>query len=331
VSSNAKGGIVVPSRTTSTIPPARTTAGGPIVRPTRSAPALLTPARRLGYVMLAPAMIMLIVLIVAPLGYAVYLAFHTWQLTALNGPKPFAGWSNFTHILHDSLLRTALRNTVEYVIGTVGVEVVLGFVIALALYEITAGRRLANSLILLPMIIAPVVTALIWRYMLDPQFGVVSQILALLGDHHGIDWFGSDQLALPGLMLVDIWQWTPFVVLVLHAGMLSIPEERFEAARVDGAGRVRIARSIILPAIGPNILLVLLFRTMDTYRIFDTVYVITKGGPVHATETIGLYAYQTGFTYFNMGYAMALSIFILVTVVIISGIYIRLLRRREVF
>lgn len=289
------------------------------------------PARRLGLVMLTPAMGLLGALILVPLGYAVYLSLHTWQLTDINGPKPFSGLHSYDRMLHDPLVRGAIRNTAVYVVCTVSAELVIGFIIAAALFEMTKGRRLANSLILLPMIVAPVVTALLWRYMLDPQFGVLSQFLALFGDHHGIDWFGSEQLALPGLMLVDVWQWTPFVVLVLHAGMLSIPEDRFEAARVDGAGHVRVLRSIVLPSIAPQILLVLLFRTMDTYRIFDTVYVITKGGPVHATQTIGLYTYQTGFSYFDMGYAMALSIFILITVVIISAIYIRLLRRRDVF
>ncbi|MDQ1540907.1 MAG: multiple sugar transport system permease protein [Actinomycetota bacterium] len=299
-------------------------------RPTRRS-GLSAPARRLGIVMLTPAMGLLGLLILVPLGYAAYLSLHTWQLTDINGSKPFSGLHSYDRILHDPLVRTALRNTVVYVVGAVSVELILGFVIATALFEMTKGRQLANSLILLPMIVAPVVTALLWRYMLDPQFGVLSQLLAVFGDHHGIDWFGSEKRALPGLMLVDIWQWTPFVVLVLHAGMLSIPEERFEAATVDGAGHLRLLRSIVLPSVAPQILLVLLFRTMDTYRIFDTVFVITKGGPVHATETIGLYTYRTGFSYFDMGYAMALSIFILVTVAAISAIYIRLLRRRDVF
>ena len=132
-------------------------------------------------------------------------------------------------------------------------------------------------------------------------------------------------------MVVDVWQWTPFVILVFHAGMLAIPDEQFEAARIDGAGRLRILSSIVIPALVPQVLLVLLFRTIDAYRIFDTVFVLTRGGPGTATETIGLYTYRTGFSYFEMGYAMALSVFILVTVSIIAGIYIRLLRRREVF
>jgi multiple sugar transport system permease protein len=214
-----------------------------------------------------------------------------------------------------------------FVIGSVTVELVLGFIVATALFNINEGRRLANAIILLPMIITPVVTALLWRYLLDPQFGLVAQTMTLLGANGGIDVWGSPTLALPGLMLVDVWQWTPFVILVLHAGMLSIPIEQFEAATMDGAGQLRLAWNIVLPAIMPQVLLVLLFRTMDTYRLFDTVFVLTRGGPGDATETIGLYTYRTGFSYTQMGYAMALSILILVTVAIISSFYIRLLHR----
>jgi multiple sugar transport system permease protein len=172
-----------------------------------------------------------------------------------------------------------------------------------------------------------VITALLWRYVLDPQFGVVAQFMTLAGSNGGIDVWGSSALALPGLMLVDIWQWTPFVILVLHAGMLTISQEQFEAAAMDGAGQLRTAWSVILPAIMPQILLVLLFRTMDTYRVFDTVFVLTRGGPRDASETLGLYTYRTGFSHTDMGYAMALSILILVTVAAISAVYVRLLRR----
>ena len=279
--------------------------------------------------MITPAAVLLTALILVPIGYSVYLGLYQWQLIDISGPKAFAGLANFTHLFHDATLRSALGNTVIYVAVCVAVELAAGFVVAVALFDITRGRRLANSLILLPMIVAPVVTALLWRYILDPQFGLVSQVLAIFG-HPGIDWFGSTSRALPGLMLIDIWQWTPFVVLVLHAGMLAIPEEQLEAAEVDGAGRVRRLRRIIAPALVPQILLVLLFRTMDTYRIFDTVYVLTKGGPGNSTTTLGLYAYRTGFSFLNMGYAMALSVFILVTIGLISAFYLFLLRRRDV-
>jgi multiple sugar transport system permease protein len=287
--------------------------------------------RRLGNsLMVLPAAVLALV-IFGPLVYSVVLSLDKWRLTQVNRPKPFVGLDNYVRLFTDPKVLEAVGHTLLYVVGSVAVELVLGFVIATALFDITKGRKLANTLILLPMIIAPVITALIWRYLLDPQFGLVSQVLALFGHHGGVDFLGSSALALPSLMLVDIWQWTPFVILVLHAGMLGISEEQFEAAKVDGAGRFRIVRSIVLPALVPQILLVLLFRTMDTYRVFDTVFVLTRGGPGGATETIGLYTYRTGFSFFDMGYAMTLSVFILVTVAIISGFYIRLLRRRSVF
>ena len=276
--------------------------------------------------MTSPAVMVVAVLILWPLVLSVWLSLYDWKLLDMNKPKPWVGLENYFRLLTDPALRKALANTVLFVIGSVSVELVLGFIVALALFNIMAGRKLANALVLLPMITAPVITALLWRYLLDPQFGLVAQFLTLAGGK-GIDVWGSPTLALPGLMVVDIWQWTPFVILVLNAGMLGIPPEQFEAAAIDGAGQIRLAWNIILPAVMPQILLVLLFRTMDTYRIFDTVFVLTRGGPGTATETLGLYTYRTGFSYTDMGYAMALSLLILVTVAIISYGYIRLLRR----
>jgi multiple sugar transport system permease protein len=279
--------------------------------------------------MVLPAVAIVALLILLPLVYSVFLSLFDWRLLDMNRAKAWAGLDNYVRFFSDKALRVALLNTVLFVMGSVTVELVLGFIVATALFNINEGRRLANAIVLLPMIVAPVVTALLWRYLLDPQFGLVAQTMTLFGANGGIDVWGSPTLALPGLMLVDIWQWTPFVILVLHAGMLSIPIEQFEAATMDGAGQLRLAWNIVLPAIMPQVLLVLLFRTMDTYRLFDTVFVLTRGGPGDATETIGLYTYRTGFSYTQMGYAMALSILILVTVAIISSFYIWLLRRER--
>lgn len=275
-------------------------------------------------------MTVLLALIVGPLVYSAVLSLYNWQLTQINSGKAFAGLTNYRAMLHDGLLGTALRNSLIFVVVTVSVELVVGLAIAAALAEMTRARHLAMSLILLPMIVTPVVAALIWQYVFNPQFGIISQVLTLFGHSNGVNVFGSATLVLPGFMVIDIWQWTPFAILVFLAGMLSVPEELYEAARVDGAGRWRLLRSITLPALMPQVLVVLLFRTMDTYRIFDTIYVLTKGGPGASSQTVALYAYQEGFTYFNTGYSMALGVFILVTVFVISSAYIRLLRRRQV-
>lgn len=288
----------------------------------------LAEGRWLGYGLVAPALLVLLALIVAPLVYSGVLSLYSWRLTDINLPKDFIGLDNFTAIFSDSTFGRALRNTFTFVVAAVVIELVLGFVIAFALYQINRGRKLANAIILLPMITTPVIVALVWRYLFDPQFGLLNYLAGVVGYDGDIAWLSSPELALPSLVVVDVWQWTPFVILVLHAGMLAIPDELIEAARVDGAGVRQLIRRVILPYLTPLILLVLLFRTMDTYRLFDTVYVLTQGGPGLATETVGLYTYRTGFEYFEMGYSLALSIIVLAIIVVISAFYLRLLRRR---
>jgi multiple sugar transport system permease protein len=282
--------------------------------------------RILAYGFVLPATVALVLVIVLPLAWSAVLSLYSWSLTDIDTTKPYVGLENFRHLLHDGAVRTAVRTTFELVVGAVAVELVLGFVVALALFHITRGRRLANAIVLLPMIITPVIVALLWRYLLDPQFGIVNWAAGRLGLPSDTAWFGSERLALPSIAVVDIWQWTPFVVLILHAGMLAIPTELTEAARVDGAGAWDTVRHVFLPALRPLILIVLLFRTMDVYRLFDTIYVLTQGGPGLATETLGMHTYRTGFIFFDMGYAMALSLAMLAVIVVISAFYLRLLR-----
>ena len=285
-------------------------------------------SRWLGYWMVTPAVLALAGLILAPLLYSTVLSTYSWTLLEIRLPKPFVGLMQYSTVAHDPLFGEALKTTGLFVVGTVSVELVLGFLIALALLNIHRGRRLANGIILLPMIVTPVIVALIWRYLLDPQFGLVNYAIHLLGYQQDIPWLGSNSLALPSLIVIDIWEWTPFAILVLHAGMLAIPDDLYEAARVDGAGAWQIARHVILPYLSPLILVVLLLRTMDTYRVFDTIFVLTRGGPGTSTQTVGIYAYENGFVYLNMGYTMALSVVILIAIVVISLFYLRLLQRR---
>ncbi|MHB8612329.1 MAG: carbohydrate ABC transporter permease [Candidatus Dormibacteraceae bacterium] len=267
-------------------------------------------------------------MILAPLIYSTVLSTYSWTLLQIRLPKPFVGLLQYNTVAHDPLFAEALKTTVIFVVGAVSVELLLGFLIALALLNLHRGRRLANGIILLPMIVTPVIVALIWRYLLDPQFGLVNYAAHLLGYQRDIPWLGSITLALPSLIVIDIWEWTPFAILVLHAGMLAIPDDLYEAARVDGAGVWQIVRHVMIPYLTPLILVVLLLRTMDTYRIFDTIFVLTRGGPGISTQTVGIYTYENGFVYLNMGYTMALSVVILVFIVVISLFYLRLLQRR---
>jgi len=285
--------------------------------------------RFLGALMAAPTVIILVLIILVPLGYSLALSLYSWRLTQINQPKTFVLFQNYLEILADPIFWTAIRNTFAFVIGTVSVELVLGFLVALLVTEIVRGRRLANSIILLPMIITPVVVALMWRYMYDPQFGIINYALKSLGMAKPVGFLSRDNLALPSIMLVDIWEMTPFVILVLHSGMLTVPEEMMEAARVDGAAYWQVVRHLVIPYLSPLILLILLLRTMDTYRVFDVVFVLTKGGPGLATEVIGMYTYRSSFIFFRMGFGMALAIVTLMIVLAISLAYLRFLRTRE--
>jgi multiple sugar transport system permease protein len=283
----------------------------------------------LGPLMAAPTLLALLVTIVFPMFFSLALSAYSWKLTEINKPKTFVFLENYREILGDEIFWTATRNTFAFVIITVSMELILGFLIALLLTEITRGRRLANSIILLPMIITPVIVALLWRYMYDPQFGIINYAIKSLGYPETIGWLSRESLALPSIAVVDIWEMTPFVILVLHAGMLTVPEEMTEAARVDGATYWQVVRHLIIPYLMPLILLVLLLRTMDTYRVFDVVFVLTKGGPGLATEVIGLYTYRSSFIFFRMGYGMALAIVTLLIILVISLGYLRLLQVRE--
>jgi multiple sugar transport system permease protein len=284
--------------------------------------------RIMPYGMILPTLMALLLIIIGPLFYSLFLSLYSWRLTEITKPKTFVFLENYREIILDEVFWTAIKNTIAFVLGTVSVELVLGFAVALLLANITTGRRLASSVILLPMIIAPVVVGLLWRYMYDPQFGIINYALKSLGMAQEIGWLSREPLALPSVMVVDIWEMTPFVILVLHAGIMALPEELVDAAKVDGASYWQVIRYVIIPFLSPLILLVLVLRTMDTYRVFDVIFVLTKGGPGLATETIGLYTYRRGFIYFHMGYAMALAIVTLVVILVISVFYLRVIRLR---
>jgi multiple sugar transport system permease protein len=174
--------------------------------------------------------------------------------------------------------------------------------------SLARGRALIRVGILAPMLLPPVVAAVIWRLIYNPEFGVLNGMLRQLGFHTAnLAWTSGRLTAMPSVILVDVWEWTPFLFLLLTAGLQAIPPEPIEAARVDGAGYWRILRDVTLPLLKPTILLALLLRLMDLLRIFDQVFILTQGGPGSATETMSLYIYRTAFRFSNFGYAAAMS------------------------
>ncbi len=179
------------------------------------------------------------------------------------------------------------------------------------------------------MITSPVIVGLIWRFIYDPQFGIVNYVLRNTIGVGNIAWLGNADTALISVIIVDVWQMTSFVILILYAGMTSIPNEYLEASLVDGTTYFQTVRYMVIPSISHYIILVLMMRTMDLFKIFDTVYVLTRGGPGYATETLSMYTYKTSFQFYEMGYAMALSLVSLVCILMISISYMKLMKRKD--
>ncbi len=282
----------------------------------------------LRYLLLAPAVALLLVLTVYPLVFALAAAFQT--VNVRTGARSFVGLGNFIRIATDRLFWNALKNTAIYTGAGVVVEFILGMALALVLTEKFRGRNLFRTIFLMPMMLPPIVVAIVFKIIYMQQYGVSNWLLGLVGIR-GMLWEAGPKTALASLILVDVWEWTPFMFLILLAGMQAIPTDPYEAARVDGATWWQVLRHITFPLLTPAVLIAVLLRLMDTLRIFDQVFVMTGGGPANATETLSLYVYQVGFRFFDVGYATAMSFILLILTTIISNVFIGRLRAEEVF
>jgi multiple sugar transport system permease protein len=282
--------------------------------------------RRLPYLFLAPAVAVLLSLSIYPLIYSLSVSL---QVESTKGPR----WSfgNFQRLLSDNFFLSAMGHTLVYAASALTCEFLLGLGLALLMNSRIRGRALFRASLLVPMMLPPVVVGVVWRLMLNPDFGAINGTLKGFGfNTDALTWTASPRLALLSVIVVDIWQWTPFVFLVLLAGLQAIPQEPYEAAKIDGSSRWQTFRYVTLPLLKPAILIALLLRTMDLLRVFDQIFILTEGGPGFATETISLYIYRTAFRFFDFGYAAAMSFVLLVITNVISVVYIRFLQTREV-
>jgi|SRR5581483_1234800 multiple sugar transport system permease protein len=278
--------------------------------------------RWLRFTLLLPAVIVLVVFSVYPLLYSLYTSLWNYRFGKFT---TFAGLDNYQHMFSDGAFWNSIGTTLIFTGVVVPTELVLGLLLALILVEDVRFRTLYRTAYIIPMVLAPVVVGIIFRLLYNTEFGLPNYILGELLHLPRPDWFGNPQLALPSVMVMDIWQWTPFMFLVLLAGLQTIPLDLLEAARVDGASYWTSLRYITLPLLRPTILVALLVRTMDALRLFDQVYVTTLGGPGTATEVVSFFVYKVAFKFSQMSYAAALLIVLLVITLIISTLYIRVL------
>jgi len=284
--------------------------------------------KNIQWMLIVPTVILLLALTVYPLVYLVIGMFHTINIRT--GERTFVGLGNFIEMVQDPFFWNAMKNTAIYTCSAVAIEFGLGLFLAVALSRRIVGRNIFRSLILTPMMLPPIVAAVIFKIIYMPDFGILNWFLALFGIE-GIIWEASVNTALISLIIVDVWQWTPFMFLILLAGLQAIPLDPYEAAEVDGATGLQIFRDITFPLLKPAVLIALLLRIMDTFRIFDQIFIMTGGGPANATETMSIYIYRHGFRFSDVGYATAMSFVMLIITIMISNIFIKRLRTEEVF
>jgi len=239
----------------------------------------------------------------------------------------FKGLGNYAEAFKDPRFLNALVVTFIFVCVAVALEFILGLAIALLVNRDFWAKRVIVSLIYIPMIMSPITVALMWRMLLNAEYGPINFFLLKLHIvQREVAWLSETRFALPSLIVVDVWQWTPFMFLVLYAGLQSVPEELKEVAQIDGASIWQIFKHITLPILFPFIILAFLFRVMDAFKIFDAVSVLTKGGPGTSTEVVSWLGYMTGFTYFRLGYAAAMAMVLFIIVMIISQILLKKIR-----
>ncbi len=269
---------------------------------------------------IAPGLIWLCIVTIYPVFYVFYLSLHRKLL--IFDISRFIGLENYFFLLKDDRFWNALKNTLFFTATSVSLELTLGISIAALLNRPMKSRGFIRAVVLIPWAISTVVSAKMWEWIYHTDFGILNYIIG-----SKINWLGSPFLAMNAAIFMDVWKTTPFVVILCIAGLQVIPQELYQAARIDGARNWTIFRKITVPLLKPVILVVLIFRTLDAFRVFDAVYVLTGGGPANTTETLSIYAYKVLFQTLQFGYGSTLSVFVFLCVGSITIFYIKILRR----
>jgi len=275
--------------------------------------------------MVTPLVALFVGVVGFPLAYAGYLSTTDYKLTS-HGTPNLVGADNYVATFGDGAFWHAFGTTELYVGVAVGLEVLIGLAIALALQKQRWARDLTRSMLLAPMFITPIAVGLIFRFLLNDQLGAIPQALKTLGVDY--DFFGPGN-ALYTLAFIDVWQWTPFMVLLLLAGLESIPREPLDAARVDGASGWYVLRRVTLPLLAPVLVVAILLRCLDAMKVFEYVFATTRGGPGTETETLQYFIYQTGIQFFRLGSASSMAFVVLLVVLSVIVVAFRRMERAK--
>lgn len=282
--------------------------------------------RNFKYLLIAPAIFILLLIGIFPLINLVVASFQ--NITMLGEDKSFHGLLNYSRLISDTRMWESLLHTVLFMAVALPIELLLGTMMALLLLEKMWGRQFFIALLIIPTVIAPIVAGATWRLMFDNRFGPINQVLSWInGEPVNIVWVVNSSYVWAAILATEVWQWTPFMFLILLAGFSNVDRTQVEAAQIDGASNLRIFFKIVIPAIRPVLAIALLIRGLDLFRLFDIVWALTRGGPGTMTETISTFTYIKGFEQFDTSYTSAVAI---VVVVLLSVAVIFALRRVEI-
>lgn len=275
--------------------------------------------------LLAPSAILLLLFQVLPIVTGANASFRDWMLT--NPKKTWVGWQHYVEVLTDpTFLYIVLPNTFGFMAASVSVSLVFGLSLALLLNRSYRGQKIVQTVLLMPLMIAPVIAAIMVRWIFNDQFGIVNVVLEALG-FEGQPWLAQRWSAFAIILLTDIWLWTPWFTLLLLAGLQSLPKDPFEAAAIDGTSRWRVFRYLTIPMLRPVIVVCIVIRSIDAFRTFDIVWTLTGGGPARQTELFSLYAYEHAFVFLNFGRGSAAALIGAVIILVVGMTMYRLLNR----
>jgi len=274
-------------------------------------------SNRVGWWLLSPSLVLLVLVGIVPFLYVIFLGFHEWNVFSAERGRTFVGFANYADLVFDQPFIEAIGRSMLFTVVVVGVELVLGFLLAQSLIKDFRGKVIFRTLYILPLVVAPIAVGATWRLMTAQGFGPVPHFLKEvfgydfnIGVNSGQAWFT--------VVLMDVWHWTPFVTLTLLAGILAMPRDPIEAAQVDGANKWQIYRHVTIPALMPIIFITMFIRIMDSLKVVEEVYMLTNGGPASDTTFIGLHIFRTVLQKTDWGYGSSMSLMVLYLTIVVS-------------
>lgn len=282
--------------------------------------------RNLRYLFPLPALIFVVVLMVFPVCYTFFLSFTDWSLTS-GKPLNIVAFKSYIDVLKEPRFLDALGRTFYFTFGAVFFEVIVGISLALILNRSFMGKGVVKTLLLLPLVATPVAIGIVWNLFYDPTIGILNYVLSVLKLPES-GWVSETKSVMPSLILVDIWQWTPMITIIVLAGLAGLSSEPYESAKVDGANARQVLFKITLPMLMPTILTAVILRAIDALKTYDIIYAMTGGGPGYASENLNILAFKYSFEYFRMGQSAVMLVFLFI---VVMGFSLGVTRLRRAF